>query len=175
MADDTYAGREKSLAMRTSKANREELVSFYRDMAAMGEKPIPPKILQADSSDKVLLSAESLLKSRFSAAPKDAEARDLAVSRFALALFLIERTRALRLAAVKRNHAGLFSLMITLRDEVRDLVDERYYSLSMEEIAANYSDLEPLLFVLSDGLGLPLPSPGEIMKEYRKKAASMLG
>jgi hypothetical protein len=100
----------------------------------------------------------------------DASANEVnaSVGRLAISMFLLERTRKLREAALKNDRISLYSLYVSLRNQICLTLVESYYSKLPEAVIADFLDVEPILTACSDLCGLEMPPLGEIVSNYKK-------
>lgn len=161
---DILETRARESAASAFSRNRADLIRFFKDLAA-NERPIPEKSLQAEKKD-ILAPARQALEKQM--AGRDRADKDSTI-RLALASFLFERLEKIRKVTLEKNKAGQFSLYLTLRDQVRELMGPDYFTARTDNIVSAYLDLEPLLAASSELCSLEVPRLEEIVSEFKKR------
>jgi len=168
---------ERSFALKIHETNRADAMEFYKALAKSGAEKVPAELLKEEKASKGLSVAESRRKAQAETLPKIPEGTpefDAAVARLCLAGYLLERTGKIREIILKENRAGSFSLLLSLKESVLNLLSERYYGLPADQILDEYDDLEPLLAACSEICGLRAASLDEAVSEYKKRLADEL-
>jgi hypothetical protein len=168
---------ESSFALRIHETNRSDAVEFYLALAKSGKEKIPPDMLKEEKGSKALDEAESRRKAQaasLSDMPEGAPEFDAAVAKLCLAKYLLERTGKIREIILKGNSVGAFTLFLSLKEAVLNLLSEKYYGLMAGQILDEYDDLEPILSACSEICGLRSVSLTEAMGEYKKLLADEL-
>ncbi|MFH1785754.1 MAG: hypothetical protein ABH842_04970 [Candidatus Micrarchaeota archaeon] len=150
-----------------------DAIAFFKELAHMNSGPISQNVINIDKNSKSLAETNLLFEKKLSEFSKS-NMDSLAISRFCLALFFIERTNEIHNIVLTKNVGGLYSLYTSLRNQVCDLLNEKYYSASKDYILSFYLDLEPLLCASSDLCELPVPEITTIMETYKSKIADRL-
>lgn len=163
MAEPDINAERHTAARSISSGNRDELVKFSLDLAnKFGGRPVSKELREEESKSTVLTQAERLLQlkiieySRGVLRMPEAD-RTAGTLRLTTALFLLERTKAIRDAALKDNKLGLFSLYVSLRDDVCGLLGPSYYGSTFKDIAGAYLDIEPSIIAASKLCGFMRP------------------
>jgi hypothetical protein len=164
MADDVVEKRAQDLALHVERQNREETVAFYKNLAAMDQHPVPPALLKYDSKDISTQNAQALLNEKIRALKSGMLRAE--PSRFSLAMFLLDRLSKIKQAVSRENKTGLFSLYVSLREQLGQMLSESYYDLDERAAMEEYLAIEPLVCALSDLCGLSMPTIDEIAKSY---------
>lgn len=170
-------GSESAFALRIHETNRADAIEFFKALAKGGKGKIPAELLKEENGSAGLDEAESLRKAHLKSLaemPEDDPGYDRAVARLCLAHYLIERAGKLREIILKENSVGAFSLFVSLRESILELLSEKYYGLPTDDILDEYDDLEPMLAACSEICGLKSPPLSEIMGEYQRRLADEL-
>ncbi len=157
MAGDILGQRAKELALKIHSQNRADLIGFYKALAAQDGKRVPPEMRKNEAQSTALSEAEALLKEKSGKPPAD---------RLALAAFLLDRTRKVREFALAKDSLSLYSLYVSLRNRVTQMLGPRYYEKSGNEVLDDYLDIEPLVAACSELCGLSMPSMDDIVGSY---------
>jgi len=168
---------ERSFALKIHETNRADAIEFYKALAKSGAEKVPADLLKEEKASKGLSEAESRRKAQadsLSKLPEGSQEFGMAVARLCLAGYLIERTGKIREMILKENRAGAFSLLLSLKESVLNMLSERYYGLPTDQILDEYDDLEPMLAACSEICGLRVASLDEVVAEYKKKLADEL-
>jgi hypothetical protein len=156
MAGDVLEEREKGMALRVHSQNRADLIKFYKALGAQDGKHIPPEMKRKEAESKALERAQSIMEER--SARRDS---------LALAAFLIDRGMKVREIVLKKDSLSLYSLFVSLRNRLCDMLGPGYYEKSGKEVMDDYLDIEPLVAACSELCGLSMPSIDEIVSSYR--------
>ncbi len=157
---------------------RENMIKFYTDLGRLSEKRISAATKEKDAASTALAAAGRALELKIieliRLRPEKKEL-DRRVARLSLAMFLLDRANQLHDAALARDNAALYSLFVSARNRVCEMLESDYYSKSTEAVLAEYLDTEPLLTACSGLCGLPaVPSPEEIVKAYKRRLAGKI-
>lgn len=180
--EEVYRKREREAAIHIDESNRKQLISFYKQLGQRESKGLSEELLTEERSSTALAEAEKIFNNQLNArAAKKlqenegvGEITDAANMKLALALFLIEHTKNLREAVLSKNHLSLFSLYASMRNQVCEMVGEKYYSKSFEEVKSDYKNLEPLIIAVSELCGLTVPSLTDIIVKYGQRVSRRL-
>ncbi len=158
MAADILERREKEMALRANAQNRGDLIKFYKALAMQDGKSVPPEMRKKEAQSTALSEAAALLKEKSGKAP---------AGRLALAEFLLDRTRKVREFALKKDSLSLYSLYVSLRNRVTQMLGPGYYEKSGNEVLDDYLDIEPLVAACSELCGLSMPTMDDISGSSR--------
>ena len=171
MPEDTIY-HDASEALQISSKNRLKPIHSYIELGNLNPTPIPKQVIQSDESSTLLTEAEKLLEKSIAKFSKsDLKNATAEVSRFSLAMFLLDRTTAIGNLVRKKNQSGSHSLYLSLRNQVCEFLDDGYY---LDTTLSSYVDLEPLLAACSDLCGLAPIAIDKVMAEYKAKLAGKL-
>jgi hypothetical protein len=157
--------RAAELAKRIHLRNTEDAVEFYKSLASMDTRPIAKALLDEDSASRSISDAESLLKKKIEELREGGG--DVPLGRYSVALFIIDRTKKIRNLVIKQDINSLFSLFVSLRGRIEQMLSESYYGMKEEEALDEYIATEPLIRALSDLCDLSMPTMNEIVSNYR--------
>ena len=174
--EDLFLQREKEMSIHIHEQNRNDLIKFYKDLAQLGDKKISKELKVEDAASTALAEAEELLSvniKELSTKVSDLqqEELDVVVARLSLAMFLLERTNKLHEIILGKNGLSLYSLFVSLRNRVCEVLVPTYYVSSPKQIIDEYLDTEPILTACSELCGLAVPDLTEIVKAYKLKLA----
>jgi hypothetical protein len=168
---------ERSFALKIHETNRADAIEFYKALAKSGAEKVPAELLKEEKGSKGIADAESRRKTQaatLSGMPEGAPEFDAAVAKLCLAHYLLERTNKIREIILKENRVGAFSLFLSLKEAVINMLSEKYYGLPADQILDEYDDLEPMLAACSEICGLRASPLTEVMNEYKKRLADEL-
>lgn len=158
--------------MEAYEENRSSLVEFYKGLVELGEGEIPKKMLKEAGKSERMEAAEDLLYRKLELLREgsiaDPEERMLLMYRLCLAHFLLDRSMKLEELTVKTGNVSLYCLYLSLEERVCDMLSERYYESSFEEMMDEYLETEPILAACSDLCGLVVPPMEEILEQTQK-------
>lgn len=178
---DALARRQLALALSSFKANRQSLIDFHKGLAQVGKgKPINDALRAKDADSTVLDTAQALLDLKIIEFAKalptlQGAPLDEAVLCLSFALFLMERTRKIRVMALAKDDLGIYPVYAALRDGVCDVLKLDYYSRGREGVFEAHAALEPLIMAASELCGLKTPDLKGIAVDYKPRLAKAAG
>jgi len=167
-------------ALKTAHArDTRDLATVFKKFALAYTDKITDSLRKTEDASTALSIAEKLLQleiAKFSSRLDNPhEGLKVDAQRLTLALFLLDRTAQIRDAALEKNELGIFSLYVSMRDGVCNLLVQGYAKKSFTDIIHVYLDLEPQIIAASDICGmLPPPSVADIPELYKKVLKSKL-
>lgn len=169
---DPRAERQAALAAHLS--DREELVNFHIQMAEGSSLKIPAQMRAEEASSTAIADAERRLSMQIGGFAHvilklDKADRALPSLRLTLAMFLLERTKQIRDAALAKDNLGIHSLYLSVREDVCALLGPSYYGMEFKDIISTYLDIEPRIMAVSQLCGLAMVPPAESIPSLYKK------
>lgn len=162
---DILGERADALALGTRRQNRLDTIEFYRSLAAMDQRPIGKPLLKYEESDESVGNAEALLRKKLG--DLKSGALKMPPGRFSAAMFLLDRLGKLRQAVRKADKTGLFSLYLSLREQVCLVISENYFKAEEAAALDDWISIEPLVAALSELCGMSMPQMDEIAAAYK--------
>lgn len=174
MADEKSQELQRKIAEGLYKQNRDELVKSYKEMGSSSEDKIPASLREEDGRSALYSQATSILDKQLSRVAgieftRNDPNTDTVVVKFAISMFLIERTNLLRKLALESNSLSLFSLFASLRNRVLSMLDDQYYEKTLDEVVGDFLSVEPIVAACSELCGVPMPKTDEILDVYQRK------
>ncbi len=183
MADDNiHVARRTEFAGGIRTANSDAQVEFHLKLAGeFGSGPISEATRAREAADTTLVATERLLtlklieyKRSFNGMARP-ERRRMALN-LVMAMFLTERTKEIRDAALKLDNLGAYSAYAALRQQVNTNLTSSYYNLASKDATLVYLDMEPCLIAALQLCKLPpVPTREEMGAAYQKKLTQFLG
>jgi hypothetical protein len=92
-----------------------------------------------------------------------------------VALFLVERTKEIRDAALEKDNLGIYALYVSLRKDICELLSAPYYRMAFQDIARAYLGFEPAIIAASQLCGfLKPPELADIPDLYKKRLVGLV-
>lgn len=180
--DDIHVERRAEFARGIQQANSDAQVQFQLEMAKeFGSGPIPAATRAREAKDGTLEATGRLLTLQLIGFKRDfnnmqVPERRRMTDNLVLAMFLTERTREIRDAALKLNNLGAYSAYAALRQQVSTSLTSSYYKLASKDATLVYLGIEPCLIAALQLCKLPpVPTREEMGAAYQKKLTEFLG
>ncbi|MBD3210534.1 hypothetical protein GF318_04100 [Candidatus Micrarchaeota archaeon] len=167
--------REAALSLITHSKNRNDLIRFYKELAGMGNKKISASMKKEDKSFKGLKDAEKLLEKNIANIAKKKKPGELEIARISLAMFLLDRANRVHEIVLKDNSLGKYSLYISMRNRIIQMLGNEFYSMDQDEMLSEYLDTEPVVTACSELCGIAAASASEAVRIYKYRLAERLG
>lgn len=162
---DILGERADALALGTRGRNRIDTIEFYKSLAAMDQRPIGKALLKYEEKDESIGNSDALLRKKLG--DLKSGALKMPAGRFSVALFLLDRLGKIGQAVRKENKTGIFSLYISLREQVGLTISENYFKAEEAAALDDWISIEPLVAALSELCGMSMPQMDEIAAAYK--------